>query len=81
MIVAEVALEVAAQHALVPHDDVVEALAPEGRPLIRALDEGLRDGRLAGDWPGVSPQVYVVWIWRLAGELRERSAGNGRRPA
>ena len=30
VIVGEVALQVAAQRALVPHDDVIEALAPEG---------------------------------------------------
>jgi hypothetical protein len=43
VVVVEVALEVAAQRAFVPHDDVIEALAPEGAN--HAFNERILPGR------------------------------------
>jgi hypothetical protein len=51
VIVGEVLLEVTAKRALVPHDDVVEALAPQG------ADHGLHERILPG---GTRPRQHCV---------------------
>jgi hypothetical protein len=66
VIVGEVALQVAAQRALVPHDEVIEALAPEGSERVQRTD-------FARDNEGPSARLRRPSAARYAEDLIRKS--------